>query len=115
MLKIKNVSAKNFMSVGNNTQAVNFDGCQLTLVLGHNLDMGGDGSRNGTGKTTIIIALSYALYGDALTNIRKDNLINLECEAIVARNINQSYHITCNIDMICIIYDNVYVSIMYMI
>ena len=76
MLNIKNVSAKNFMSVGNNTQAVNFDGCQLTLVLGHNLDMGGDGSRNGTGKTTIINALSYALYGDALTNIRKDNLIN---------------------------------------
>lgn len=76
MLKIKNVSAKNFMSVGNNTQAVNFDNCQLTLVLGHNLDMGGDGSRNGTGKTTIINALSYALYGEALTNIRKDNLIN---------------------------------------
>ena len=44
MLKIKNVSAKNFMSIGNTTQAVNFDGCQLTLVLGHNLDMGGDGS-----------------------------------------------------------------------
>src|SRR6056300_558212 len=76
MLKIKNVSAKNFMSVGNNTQAVNFDNCQLTLVLGHNLDMGGDGSRNGTGKTTIINALSYAMYGNALTNIRKDNLIN---------------------------------------
>ena len=76
MLKIKNVTAKNFMSVGNNTQAVNFDGCQLTLVLGHNLDMGGDGSRNGTGKTTIVNALSYALYGEALTNIRRDNLIN---------------------------------------
>ena len=76
MLKIKNVSAKNFMSVGNNTQAVNFDNCQLTLVLGHNLDMGGDGSRNGTGKTTIINALSYAVYGEALTNIRRDNLIN---------------------------------------
>ena len=76
MLKIKNVSAKNFMSVGNNLQAVNFDNCQLTLVLGHNLDMGGDGSRNGTGKTTIINALSYALYGEALTNIRRDNLIN---------------------------------------
>jgi DNA repair exonuclease SbcCD ATPase subunit len=76
MLKIKNVSARNFMSVGNNTQAVNFDNCQLTLVLGHNLDMGGDGSRNGTGKTTIINALSYALYGEALTNIRRDNLIN---------------------------------------
>jgi len=76
MLKIKNVSAKNFMSIGAQTQAVNFDNCNLTLVLGHNLDMGGDGSRNGTGKTTIINALSYALYGEALTNIRRDNLIN---------------------------------------
>ena len=76
MLTIKNVSAKNFMSIGNNTQAVNFDAESLTLVLGHNLDLGGDGSRNGTGKTTIINALSYGMYGDALTNIRKDNLIN---------------------------------------
>jgi len=64
------------MSVGNNTQAVNFDGAQLTLVLGNNLDLGGDGSRNGVGKTTIINALSFALYGVALTNIKKDNLIN---------------------------------------
>jgi DNA repair exonuclease SbcCD ATPase subunit len=45
-------------------------------VLGENLDLGGDGSRNGTGKTTIINALSYALYGNALSNIRKDNLVN---------------------------------------
>ena len=30
----------------------------------------------GTGKTTIINALSYALYGQALSNIRKDNLVN---------------------------------------
>jgi len=64
------------MSVGNATQAVNFDRQDLTLVLGENLDLGGDGSRNGTGKTTIINALSYALYGNALSNIRKDNLIN---------------------------------------
>ena len=64
------------MSVGNNAQGVNFDDKNLTLVLGNNLDLGGDGSRNGTGKTTIINALSYALYGEALTNIRRDNLIN---------------------------------------
>lgn len=64
------------MSVGNATQAINFDRRDLTLVLGENLDLGGDGSRNGTGKTTIINALSYALYGQALTNIKKDNLIN---------------------------------------
>ena len=66
------------MSVGNATQAVSFDRRDLTLVLGQNLDLGGDdtGARNGTGKTTIINALSYALYGGALTNIKKDNLIN---------------------------------------
>ena len=64
------------MSVGNATQGVDFDRNDLTLVLGENLDLGGDGSRNGTGKTTIINALSYALYGTALTNIKKDNLIN---------------------------------------
>jgi DNA repair exonuclease SbcCD ATPase subunit len=78
MIKIKDLTVRNFMSVGNQTQAVDFDKQQLTLVLGENLDQGGDdsGSRNGTGKTTIINALSYALYGNALTNIRKNNLIN---------------------------------------
>jgi DNA repair exonuclease SbcCD ATPase subunit len=64
------------MSVGNVTQAVDLERDNLTLVLGNNVDLGGDGSRNGTGKTTLINALSYGLYGNALTNIRKDNLIN---------------------------------------
>ena len=78
MIKIKNLTVKNFMSVGNQTQAVDLDKQQLTLVLGENLDQGGDdmGSRNGTGKTTIVNALSYALYGVALTNIKRNNLIN---------------------------------------
>jgi DNA repair exonuclease SbcCD ATPase subunit len=78
LFKLKNLTVKNFMSVGNQTQAVDFDREHLTLVLGENIDLGGDdtGSRNGTGKTTIINALSYALYGQALTNIRKENLIN---------------------------------------
>ena len=78
MIKVKDLTVKNFMSVGNQTQAVDFNKEQLTLVLGENLDQGGDdaGSRNGTGKTTIINALSYALYGNALTNIKRNNLIN---------------------------------------
>ena len=76
--KLKNLTVKNFMSVGNQTQAVDFDKEHLTLVLGENVDLGGDdtGSRNGTGKTTIVNALSYAMYGQALTNIKKENLIN---------------------------------------
>lgn len=59
MIKIKTLSVRNFMSVGNITQAVNFEKEQLTLVLGENLDQGGDdsGSRNGTGKCCCITTL----------------------------------------------------------
>lgn len=78
MFKLNSLTVKNFMSVGNSTQALDFNRNDLTLVLGENLDTGGGdhGARNGTGKTTIINALSYALYGLALTNIRRDNLVN---------------------------------------
>ena len=54
MIQIKNLTVRNFMSVGAATQGIDFDRRDLTLVLGENLDLGGDGSRNGTGKTTII-------------------------------------------------------------
>ncbi len=47
------------MSVGNATQGIDFDRDDLTLVLGENLDLGGDdnGSRNGTGKCVCINTL----------------------------------------------------------
>jgi len=49
MIKLKTLTVKNFLSVGNVTQALKFDQHGLTLVLGNNMDLGGDGSRNGTG------------------------------------------------------------------
>lgn len=58
-IKLKNLTVKNFMSIGNQTQAINFNQEHLTLVLGENLDQGGDdnGSRNGTGKCVCINTL----------------------------------------------------------
>src|SRR6202789_2444087 len=76
MLKIKSLTMKNFLSIGNVTQSLNFTEQDLVLVLGENLDLGGNDNRNGVGKSAIVNALSYGLYGAALTNIRKDNLIN---------------------------------------
>ena len=76
MIKLKNITLRNFLSIGAVTQAVNFDSKELTLILGENLDLGGDGARNGTGKTTLIQGLSYALFGTPINQIRKDNLIN---------------------------------------
>jgi len=76
MLKLHGLTIKNFMSIGNVTQSINFTSNDLVLVLGENLDLGGNDNRNGVGKSSIVNALSYALYGSALTNIKKDNLIN---------------------------------------
>tara|TARA_X000000950_G_scaffold48944_2_gene57101 strand:+ start:3888 stop:5663 length:1776 start_codon:yes stop_codon:yes gene_type:complete len=78
MLTIKTLTVKNFMSVGNATQSIDFANKNLVLVLGENMDLGGDdaGARNGTGKTTIINAISYVFFGEALTQIRRDNLVN---------------------------------------
>ena len=76
MIVLKNITLRNFLSIGQVTQAVNFDSKELTLILGENLDLGGDGARNGTGKTTLIQGLSYVLFGTPINQIRKDNLIN---------------------------------------
>jgi len=76
MITIKNITLRNFLSIGQVTQAVDFDRKDLTLILGENLDLGGDGARNGTGKTTLIQGLSYALFGVPINDIRKDNLVN---------------------------------------
>lgn len=90
MLKIKNVTIKNFMSVGNVTETINLDGNDVILVLGENLDQGGLDSRNGVGKTVILNAISFGLYGWPIASIKKDNLIN---------NINQkNMYVTVDFD-----------------
>lgn len=92
MIILKNITLRNFLSIGQVTQAVNFDSKELTLILGENLDLGGDGARNGTGKTTLIQGLSYVLFGTPINNIRKDNLIN----RTNAKNMMVTLEFSCN-------------------
>ena len=82
MLKIKSVALKNFMSFGNVLQTLPLNTENLTLVLGENLDVASNSgsSRNGVGKSSLLQAICFALYGVSLSNIRKDNLINLTNE-----------------------------------
>lgn len=54
MLKIKNLTIRNFQSVGNVQQGISFAKPNITLVLGENLDLGGNDSRNGTGKCVTV-------------------------------------------------------------
>jgi DNA repair exonuclease SbcCD ATPase subunit len=76
MITLGILTLKNFLSIGAVTQTVDFNNQDLTLILGENLDLGGDGAKNGTGKTSILQGLSYSLFGGGINNIKKDNLIN---------------------------------------
>jgi DNA repair exonuclease SbcCD ATPase subunit len=80
MLKLKKLMLKNFMSFGNIEHEVSLDEEQLTLILGENRSVTKDGSfennSNGCGKSSIINALSYALFEKPIGNVKKDNLVN---------------------------------------
>lgn len=86
---IKKLTLKNFLSIGNVVQEIDFDNKDLTLILGENLDLGGNdaGSRNGVGKTSMLQALSYVLFGAAINTIKRDNLINRTNEKNMATSI----------------------------
>lgn len=75
-IRIKSITMKNFLSVGAVTLALNLDKHGLTLVLGANTDTNGGLTRNGAGKTTVLQAISFALYGKPLSKIKIPNLIN---------------------------------------
>lgn len=76
MLTLKSLTLKNFLSIGNVTQAIHLNDHGLTLVLGNNTDANGGITKNGAGKSALLQAISFALYGEPLTRIKIDNLIN---------------------------------------
>jgi DNA repair exonuclease SbcCD ATPase subunit len=66
MIIFKNLRWSNFLSTGNNFSEVDFTKDKTTLVVGH----------NGAGKSTMLDALSFALFGKAHRNISKPQLVN---------------------------------------
>lgn len=77
MIKIKTLKIQNFLSFGAIPTEVNLDTEGAILVLGENLDDTTNGTTsNGTGKSTIVNAMVYALYDKPISNISKENLVN---------------------------------------
>jgi DNA repair exonuclease SbcCD ATPase subunit len=72
-LIFKTLTLKNFMSFGNAESTVELDEQGTVTITGENIDQGGS---NGSGKTTIINALCYALYNKAFDNITLQRLVN---------------------------------------
>lgn len=78
MFKIKNLKMQNFLSVGNAPITLNLNRKELVLIMGENLDLGGEGEgkKNGVGKTLILNGLSYGLFAWPISQIKKEHLIN---------------------------------------
>ena len=66
MLVFENLRWKNFLSTGNSFSEVNLREYKTNLIVGN----------NGAGKSTILDALSFALFGKAHRNISKPQLVN---------------------------------------
>jgi len=66
MIHFKNISWQNFLSTGQHPTKVNLSEYGTTLIIGN----------NGAGKSTILDALCFSLYGKAFRKINKNQLIN---------------------------------------
>lgn len=79
-LIFKELTIKNFLSFGNNIQTFKFDTQGIKLIKGQNKDkttVDDEREQNGVGKTTIMQALYYALYGTSIGNtVTLANLVN---------------------------------------
>ena len=66
MIVFKSVQWKNFLSTGNSPNKVNLNSHATTLIVG----------KNGEGKSTILDALCFGLFGKPFRNIKKSQLVN---------------------------------------
>ncbi len=66
MINFKYVRWKNFLSTGNNFTEIQLDRNPTTLIIGE----------NGAGKSTILDALCFGLFGKPFRNINKSQLLN---------------------------------------
>ena len=66
MIIFQTLKYKNFLSTGNNPITIELNKSKSTLIVG----------RNGSGKSTILDALSFALFGRPHRNVNKNGLVN---------------------------------------
>ncbi len=78
MIYFKKISWKNFLSTGNQFTEVQLDDCQNSLIIG----------TNGAGKSTILDALTFVLFGKSFRKINKPQLINTTNEKDCVVNID---------------------------
>ena len=66
MILFKELTYKNFLSTGNNAITIDLNKARSTLIVG----------TNGTGKSTILDAISFALFNKPHRNVKRGGLVN---------------------------------------
>ncbi len=86
MILFRNLRWKNLLSTGNYFTEIKLNNQNNTLVVGD----------NGSGKSTMLDALCFALFGKAFRNINKPNLVNSinnkDCVVEVEFDTNNKIH-----------------------
>ena len=80
MWNLKDIKIQDFFSHVDSEYSFHNDCC--TLIVGDNKDRGGN---NGAGKTTLFEAISVALTGRSLRDIKKESFINDESESCLVK------------------------------
>lgn len=80
MWNLKDIKIQDFFSHVDSEYSFHNDCC--TLIVGDNKDRGGN---NGAGKTTLFEAISVALTGRSLRDIKKESFINDEAESCLVK------------------------------
>lgn len=79
-IEFKQVRIKNFLSFGNKEAVYEFERGKIVNIKGQNLDTDAgkeNGSSNGSGKSSLIQSITYAIYGTGISDIKQDEFINI--------------------------------------
>lgn len=72
-ISFKKISIKNFLSIGETPVEIDFKS-GVNFITGENLDV--PETKNAIGKTTITQAFNFAIFGNSLKNLTKDQMVN---------------------------------------
>src|SRR6056300_84270 len=86
MITVESIEWKNFLSPGNNPTKILLNKSDTTLIVG----------QNGTGKSTLLDALAFGLFGKPHRNINKQQLINSinqkNCSVTIELKVDNVYY-----------------------